>query len=91
MILHLVNKPAAFSECIAHLAAGDSVLLIEQAANNEAAKQFHSQLHSSSDITLYVLQQNTTQTSEANSCFASITMNDFVALSIDAEKVVSWN
>ena len=79
MILHLVNKPAAFAECIAHLASGDCVALIEAAASTEAAELFQAQQSTSatSNITLYRIK-------------SSDDMQQLVTLTTTAEKVVSW-
>ena len=79
MILHLVNKPAAFPECIAHLASGDCVALIEAAASTEAAELFHVQQNTGAtkNITIYRIE-------------SPDDMQQLVTLAATAEKVVSW-
>jgi len=79
MILHLVNKPAVFSECIAHLANGDCVALIEAAASTDAAELFHVQQSTggTKNITIYRIE-------------SPDDMQQLVTLTTTAEKVVSW-
>ena len=84
MILHTINKPAAWQQCHELIAADDAVLLIEDgvylALENPA-------------LNCYVLEADASARGLEEKLGQSVslaTYSDFVRLSLEAEKVCAW-
>lgn len=95
MILHTVNKPDCLARCLALIAPGDAVLLIEDGvylamvtAGNEAR---WSTMPDST--TCYALADDLAARGISDRmlpCFESATWQQFVALATRYDKVISW-
>lgn len=95
MTLHTINKPLAFQHCVALVAAGDAILLIEDgvyAAMDYDANRFL--LESlPADVSLHALADDLAARGISDTMlprFESVTWEQFVALAATHDKVVSW-
>lgn len=90
MILHTINKNDVIDECLAHVAQGDIVVLIENAVNNEAIETLRNHLKNNVAIDIYLLDDTKSIAIKQVNAPTAIDYKKFVDLSVKAEKVVSW-